>query len=265
MEKQLNSYQMYKEKFNYDKFFNDFRFQNDDIFKIILKKDNIFSARMLFLENLYNFNGYISKNKLGVIAVMYVPDDSDGVVIEANFSICGQRADDALTTACEFLSYISKFADFDFEKFSVKDIKNYIYNKSLNEFCLCCNISDLLEHNKNKRFYEISFHGIDIEHLKLQLDFQLRQYNLAHPDKILYMQGVLNKTDSGVILKAYISQDTNDPKELSVSVSRMLTGLELFRGRYTHTEVDNPEALIYGEFLNGGVFVGNIEEPIGQP
>ena len=45
----------------------------------------------------------------------------------------------------------------------------------------------------------------------------------------------------------------------------MLTGLELFRGRYTHTEVDNPEALIYGEFLNGGVFVGNIEELIGKP
>lgn len=41
--------------------------------------------------------------------------------------------------------------------------------------------------------------------------------------------------------------------------------IEPFRGRYTHTEVDNPEALIYGEFLNGGVFVGNIEEPIGQP
>lgn len=130
---------------------------------------------------------------------------------------------------------------------------------------MICNISNLLKHNKNKRFYEISFHGIDIEHLRLQLDSQLRQYNLDHPDKILYMQGVLNRTNDGIMLKAYISQDTNDPKELSISVSRMLTGLELFRGRYKHTDVDNPEALIYGEFLNGGVFVGNIEEPIGIP
>lgn len=224
---------------------------------------------MMFLENLYSFNGYVSKNKLGVLAVIYMPDDSNDVIIEANFSICGDEFeianDAAITTAFDFLSYISEYVSFDFEKFQIEDVKKYIYEKSLKEFCMVCNISNLLKHNKNKRFYEISFHGIDIEHLKLQLDFQLRQYNLAHPNKILYMQGVLNKTDSGVILKAYISQDTDDPKELSISVSRMQTGLEPFRGRYTHTEVDNPEALIYGEFLNGGVFVGNIEEPIGQP
>ncbi len=268
-EKELNSYLYYKDKFDFHKFCNSFKFQNNSIFRIILKTGDILSTRMMFLENLYSFNGYVSKNKLGVLAVIYMPDDSNDVIIEANFSICGDEFeianDAAITTAFDFLSYISEYVSFDFEKFQIEDVKKYIYEKSLKEFCMVCNISNLLKHNKNKRFYEISFHGIDIEHLKLQLDFQLRQYNLAHPNKILYMQGVLNKTDSGVILKAYISQDTDDPKELSTSVSRMQTGLEPFRGRYTHTEVDNPEALIYGEFLNGGVFVGNIEEPIGQP
>lgn len=268
-EKELNSYLYYKDKFDFHKFCNSFKFQNNSIFRIILKTGDILSTRMMFLENLYSFNGYVSKNKLGVLAVIYMPDDSNDVIIEANFSICGDEFeianDAAITTAFDFLSYISEYVSFDFEKFQIEDVKKYIYEKSLKEFCMVCNISNLLKHNKNKRFYEISFHGIDIEHLKLQLDFQLRQYNLAHPNKILYMQGVLNKTDSGVILKAYISQDTDDPKELSISVSRMQTGLEPFRGRYTHTEVDNPEALIYGEFLNGGVSVGNIEEPIGQP
>ena len=239
MEKQLNSYQMYKEKFNYDKFFNDFRFQNDDIFKIILKKDNIFSARMLFLENLYNFNGYISKNKLGVIAVIYIPDDSDGVVIEANFSICGQRADDALTTAYEFLSYISKFADFDFEKFSVKDIKNYIYNKSLNEFCLCCNISDLLEHNENKTFHEITFQGIELNELKLQIDY--------------------------LLLKSYISQDADSKIDLSFVVTLILRDLKLFISSHLSYSMEEPAAMIDGEFLDGGIAVGNVEEPLGYP
>ena len=268
-EKELNSYLYYKDKFDFNKFCNSFQFQNNSIFRIILKTGDILSTRMMFLENLYSFNGYVSKNKLGVLAVIYMPDGSNNVIIEANFSICGDdfeiANDAAITTAFDFLSYISEYVSFDFEKFQIEDVKRYIYEKSLSEFCMVCNISNLLRHNKNKRFYEISFHGIDIEHLKLQLDFQLRQYNLAHPDKNLYMQGVLNRTEDGIMLKAYISQDTNDPKELSVSVSRMLTGLELFRGRYTHTEVDNPEALIYGEFLNGGVFVGNIEEPIGKP
>ncbi len=265
MEKQLNSYQMYKEKFNYDKFFNDFRFQNDDIFKIILKKDNIFSARMLFLENLYNFNGYISKNKLGVIAVIYIPDDSDGVVIEANFSICGQRADDALTTAYEFLSYISKFADFDFEKFSVKDIKNYIYNKSLNEFCLCCNISDLLEHNENKTFHEITFQGIELNELKLQIDYLLRQYNLVHSEQIVYMQGILKETDNGIILKSYISQDADSKIDLSFVVTLILRDLKLFISSHLSYSMEEPAAMIDGEFLDGGIAVGNVEEPLGYP
>lgn len=268
-EKELNSYLYYKDKFDFNRFCNSFNFQNDSIFRIILKTGDILSTRMMFLENLYSFNGYVSKNKLGVLAVIYMPAGSNNVIIEANFSICGDdfevANDAAITTAFDFLSYISEYVSFDFEKFQIKNIKRYIYEKSLSEYYMICNISNLLKHNKNKRFYEISFHGIDIEHLKLQLDFQLRQYNLTHPNKILYMQGVLNRTADGIMLKAYISQDTNDPKELSVSVSRMLTGLELFRGRYTHTEVDNPQAMIYGEFLSGGVMVGNIEEPLGIP
>lgn len=268
-EKELNSYLYYRDKFDFNRFCNSFQFQNNSIFRIILKTGDILSTRMMFLENLYTFNTYVLENKLGVLAVIYMSDNSNDVIIEANFSICDDENevenDEAITAAFDFLSYISEYVSFDFEKFQITDVKKYIYEKSLSEYCMVCNISNLLKHNKNKRFYEISFHGIDIEHLKLQLDFQLRQYNLAHPDKILYMQGVLNKTDSGVILKAYISQDTDDPKGLSGAIFDMLSGLEPFRGRYTHNEVDEAETLIYGEFLNGGVFVGNIEEPIGLP
>ena len=30
-------------------------------------------------------------------------------------------------------------------------------------------------------------------------------------------------------------------------------------------DIEAPKAIIYGEFLNGGIMVGNIEEPIGKP
>lgn len=265
MEKQLNSHRMYKEKFNYDKFINDFIFQNNDIFKIILKKDNVFSARMLFLENLYNFNSYISKNKLCVIAVIYVPEDRDGVVIEANFSLCGQKTNDAITVAYEFLSYISKFADFDFEKFSIKNIKGYIYQKSLKEFCLWCNICDLLQHSENKTFYEIIFQGIGLNELKLQLDYLLRYYNLVHPEQIVYMQGILKETDNGIVLKAYLSHNADGKMDLSFALSLMFRNLEPFICSHQSYSMEEPAVMIDGEFLDGGIKIGNIEEPLGYP
>lgn len=166
-EKELNSYLYYRDKFDFNRFCNSFKFQNNSIFRIILKTGDILSTRMMFLENLYTFNNYVLENKLGVLAVIYMPDDSNDVIIEANFSICDDENevenDEAITAAFDFLSYISEYVSFDFEKFQIKDVKRYIYEKSLSEFCMICNISNLLKHNKNKRFYEINFHGIDIE------------------------------------------------------------------------------------------------------
>lgn len=60
-EKELNSYLYYKDKFDFHKFCNSFKFQNNSIFRIILKTGDILSTRMMFLENLYSFNGYVSK------------------------------------------------------------------------------------------------------------------------------------------------------------------------------------------------------------
>ena len=55
-EKELNSYLFYKDKFDFHKFCNSFKFQNNSIFRIILKTGDILSTRMMFLENLYSFN-----------------------------------------------------------------------------------------------------------------------------------------------------------------------------------------------------------------
>lgn len=155
----------------------------------------------------------IQEKFLEVIAIFYKKEKTDSTVLEANFSIWDDDADNAVTSAYDFLSFISD-TDYSLEKFPVKDAKNYLYHTSLNKFSIATNIVDLLQYNQNKTFHEIVFRGWEVKELQKNINYILRQYNLSHINDPLFMQGVLNKTGSNVILKAYFGGKERDKNKI---------------------------------------------------
>ena len=139
-EKILNSGLQNCEKFNFDEYCNYFRFQNDVVLRIIIKNNGIGSAKSTFFSTLNSFNNYIIRdNFLGVLAIVYYEDGTDNTVIEANFNQRWDKKDDIIELAFDFLCCIPEL-DYDLEKFPVKNIKKYFYEKALNKSLIVSNI-----------------------------------------------------------------------------------------------------------------------------
>lgn len=261
----LNSCLQNCEKFNFDEYCNYFRFQNDVVLRIIIKNNGIGSAKSTFFSTLNSFNNYIiGDNFLGVLAIVYYEDGTDNTVIEANFNQRWDKKDDIIGLAFDFLCCIPEL-DYDLEKFPVKNIKKYFYEKALNKSLIVSNIADLLQYNQNKTFHEIIFRGWEIKELQKNINYALSQYNLSHRNAPLFMQGVLNKIRNNVILKAYFACKEKDKNRVLSLIAKILEGLEAYIMCHSVYDIEDPKAIIYGEFLNGGIMVGNIEEPIGLP
>lgn len=75
----------------------------------------------------------------------------------------------------------------------------------------------------------------------------------------------MKETDNGIILKSYISQDADSKIDLSFVVTLILRDLKLFISSHLSYSMEEPAAMIDGEFLDGGIAVGNVEEPLGSP
>lgn len=266
LEAEINGCLSYQERFNFDYFCNDFKPQSPDIYRLIIKNSNASEAKENFMKGLVNWNNAMNLNKFLAVAGVACEGSygSNIAILYLNFNLFGKNRNYKISTVYEFLATLT--FEYDFMQILSKNAVAVLYQQLDIDSIFFTNIADLHLYRGNKIIQTVCFEKINLEGLRAIICERLRLYNREYWDNILNLMGTIKLSFEGFpVLTCHSYLQKGDKNDLQFRLAELWRSVKHHIFIDSYETDDDPISLIGGEFLNGGMLVGNIEESIGKP